>query len=185
MSQRRSGFRRVVIVLDQMSDILNTVRPAPFSDRAGKIFLHKPGHLIHIRITDSCRLGSIGILLPQQGKLSCKILSQFFFQPCFQFPAPRIVHRRRASQSVILIIEMSVPKFRLIREKSGDRLSEFLFVMRPVRLIHRLDLHFTGSFVHHIDVISMRSSVARQLRHINLPVSLGNLKCHALLRDHS
>ena len=168
-----------------MSDIPNAVRPAPFSDRSGKIFFHKPGHLIHICITDTCRLFCIGILLPQQGKLSRKILSQFFFQTYFQFPAPRIVHGRRTSQSVVVIVKMSVSELRLIREKSRDRLSEFLFVVRPMRFIHSLDLYLTGCFVHHINVIPVRSSVARQLRHINLPVSLGNLKRYALLRDHS
>ena len=43
--------------------------------------------------------------------------SQFFFQTYFQFPAPRIVHGRRTSQSVVVIVKMSVSELRLIREK--------------------------------------------------------------------
>ena len=78
---------------------------------------------------------------------------------------------------------MSVSKFRFIREKSGDRFSKFLFIMLPMRLIHRLNLYLTGGFVNHINIIPMRSAISCQLRNINLPVPFRYNKFQTFLRD--
>ena len=122
-------------ILQNMADILDSVRLTPGPDLPGKTLPDQPRHLVHIAIAVLFCMFSRFIpqahqrLRPSTSPALPQGLCQFFtpWQPHIGF-----------SQLFLESITRDIPEFRFIRKETGDGLPEFCRIMGIMGLIDRI-----------------------------------------------
>ena len=178
MSQRTAGPGVRPIILDQVADILYTVAAAPFSHLHGKILFHQARNLVHISIPRSGSSFAVDPVFPQAGQVRQEILLPQPPQPLFQFPAPWQIFD--LPQTGMGIIQMSVPEFRFIGEKAGDRDAEIIMIPFPMRFVDIFDQQTAGFLIHHIDIIPVVSKITRKVQDGYLPLAFRHIPAKSI-----
>ena len=159
-----------VSVLDHMADVLYAMGAAPGTDLTGEAFLQQLRHRVHISIPDKGGFLWIGIVVPKQIQAVGPVFSKALFQFRGHGAGKRQILIR--AQQIVIIIQMSVAQFRLIREKAGDGLAEIIGIMLPMGLIYRVDQQAAGRRIQHIDIFPMDTAVAAQAHHPDRPIAV-------------
>ena len=163
------------VVLDDMSDILHSVLPAPLSDRAGEVLRVQLGNAVHVVVADLRLQFLLRALHKEERKERAIFCPVSVSQHLLELIAPGKRHFLLAQLRVKALLT-DISKLRLIGEKSGDRFTEFIGIFGVVRLVDAFNLRVSGHLIDHVDIgrISAVSSCA--IDHMNAPLSFGKLK---------
>ena len=169
------------VVLDNMSDILHAVFPAPFSDRTGEVLRIQSGNTVHVVIPDLRLDLPLRALRKEERKERAVFFPVSGSQHFPKFLAPGKRHFL-FPQLRIKALLANISELRLIGEKPGDRPAELCRIFRIVSFVDAFDLGVGGHLIDHIDIVRITAAGPRAVDHMHAPLPFGKRKsCFSIL----